>query len=667
MIARSFRLAFHGPRPGRPAFWVLATMVLVAPLFIWPAAQDAYVLPKEVFLRAGILLLAGGVLGAAFLGVPLRVPLKPVNLLLVLIAAWQFLSIFWAEAPVLAREEALRTLSFVALAFAFQSTVMDDRRRLIVLSALLAVSALVIAIWVLAVDFLSAFMPGTLTVRGNLGDWRDVLSTASLGNTSHVGDFLVAGFLVALAMLFSVRGKAAVLLTLAALWLLAAALIVTWSVHSNLSLIAASLLWPWMMRDWRSNGWLRKRLPRLAPAALGWIIIVLFFVIDHPLNPHGSRVWGNDATTVQAPSGEAPSESPAKSGGIFGQAFSSPRWKEGGPTRLVIWLNALEMIRQRPVLGWGAGTFTFAYPGVRSEIALRDEALAPYAGLWTNAAHNEVLQTWSETGPAGLFLLVTLIAAAFHALLGAERGRSYGNDLIRATVAAMLLAWSLQALMNFPLELPVGTALLFILVSIPATIPGRGGDWNLDMPVERPYPGLRLGIMLRNMTTPLELRASGNLGDVGNRAAAGIVGALAVALAIWAAFPLVASVHYRPAYEAIRTPGFWEDPIRTAAAKARARRALSWHPGYADCRSALTELLVRTGDFEQALAHLELLRQRLNATEVFMREALAREALGDLPGADAAWDVVFDRQPQWGQVYPEAFERVARDRATTGE
>jgi hypothetical protein len=165
--------------------------------------------------------------------------------------------------------------------------------------------------------------------------------------------------------------------------------------------------------------------------------------------------------------------------------------------------------------------------------------------------------------------------------------------------------------------------------------------------------------MLRNMTTPLELRAAGNLGDVGNRVAAGIVGGVALLLAIWATFPLVASVHYRPAYEAMRSPGFWEDPIRTAAAKARARRALAWHPGYADCRSALTELLVRTEVFEQALPHLELLRLRLNATEVYMREALAREALGDLPGADTAWAVVFERQPQWGQVYPEAYERVA--------
>jgi O-antigen ligase len=642
-------------------------MVLLAPLFIWPAAQDAYLLPKEVFLRVGILLLTGAVLVAAFLGVPLRIPLKPVNLVLVLLVGWQFLSILWAQAPVLAREEAIRTLSFVALAFAFQSTVMDDRRRLIVLAGLLVASATVIALWVLAVDFLSAFLPGMLSVRSNLGDWRDALSTASLGNTSHIGDFLVAGFLVALAMLFSVQGRAAVLLTLVSLWLLAAALIVTWSVHSNLSLIVASLLWLWMMRDWRSTDWLRRRLLRVIPAALGWVFAVLFFVVDHPLNPHGSDVWAGNALAAQQVSGDPATEASPMTSGIFGQAFSSPRWKEGGPTRLVIWLNTLEMIRQRPVLGWGVGAYTFVYPGIQSELALRDEGLAPYVGLWTNAAHNEVLQTWSETGPVGLFLLVTLIAAALYALLSAERGRSYGNDLLRATVAAMILAWSLQALMNFPLELPIGTALLFILVSIPATIPGRGGDWNLDMPVERPYPGLRLGIMLRNMTTPLEIRAEGNLGDQGNRIAAGVIACLAVAMAIWATFPLVASVHYRPAYEAIRTPGFWEDPIRTAAAKARARRALAWHPGFADCRSALTELLVRTEDFEQALPHIELLRQRLNATEVYIREALAREALGDQPGADLAWSVVFERQPHWGQVYPQAYERVVPDPTNTGE
>jgi len=651
VTGRSFQLAFDGPQVVRPAFWIVAALVLMTPLFIWPWAQDSYVLPKEVLLRAGTMLLVGAVLVGAALGYPLRIALKPVTLLLIVFAAWQWFSILWAEAPAMAWDNAVRTTVFVLLALAFQTTVMDDRRRLIALAALFVASVTVVALWVLALDFVAAFAPGSVSVRQTLGDWRDALSTASLGNTSHIGDLLVAGFMVALAMLVSVRGRLLVAVVLVVLWIMAAALIVAWSMHSNLSLIIASVLWVWLMREWLSTGWVRRRLSRVAIAAVGWVIVTLFFVVDHPANPHGSAVWQEQAVAagfVEANGG----------GGIFAQAFASPRWQEGGPTRLAIWLNTLEMIRERPVLGWGAGNFTYAYPAVRSELALRDERLAPYVGLWTNAAHNELLQAWSETGPIGMFLLVMLVGAALHALLGAERGRSYGNDLIRVTAGAMLVAWSIQAMMNFPMDLPIGTAILFILVSIAAVVPGRGGDWNLDMPVERPYPVLRLGIMLRNMTTPLEIRAAGNMGELGNRVGAIIIGVVAVGMGFWATAPLVASVHYRPVYEARSLPGFWETPYRMAAAKVRARRALAWNPAYADCRSALSEILVRSGDYEEALVELELLKKRLNATEVFVREAIAREGVGDRAGADEAWSVVFDRQPEWAQIYPQAFERV---------
>lgn len=662
MTGRSFRLAFHGPRESRPAFWILAALVLVVPLFIWPTAQDSYVLPKEVLLRMGTLLLAGGVLAAAALGLAVRVPLQPVNLLLLVYAAWQWLSVLWAEAPALAIDEATRTSAFVVLAFAFQTIVMDDRRRIIALATLFVGSATLVALWVLALDFLQAFAPGTIVVRQTLGDWRDALSTASLGNTSHIGDLLVAAFLVALGMLVSVRGRWLVLAVLVALWVLAAALIVVWSLHSNFSLIIGSLLWVWMMREWLSTGWVRRRLSRVLFAAIGWLVVVLFFVVDHPVNPHGSAVWHDEA--VVAGGGELPDR-----GGIFAQAFSSSRWKEGGPTRLAIWLNTLEMIRERPVLGWGAGTFTFVYPAVKSEIALQDESLAPYVGLWTNAAHNEVLQTWSETGPVGMFLLLALVGVALFTLLRSDWGRSFGNDLLRATTLAMLVAWLLQAMMNFPLELPMGMALFVVLLSVPVVIPGRGGQWNLDMPVERPYPGIRLGIMLRNMRTPLEIRAAGNLGEMGNRVAAGVFAVLALGLAAWAAMPLAASSQYRPVYEAIRTPGFWESEVRIAAAKVRARRALGWWPGYADCRSALTEILVRHGEHEEALKELTQLKRRLNATEVFIREALSHEGLGDLAAADKAWAVVFERQPQWASAYSQAYERflAARVQGRNGE
>ena len=132
--------------------------------------------------------------------------------------------------------------------------------------------------------------------------------------------------------------------------------------------------------------------------AAGFAAVVAVLVLDHPANPHGSRVWaGGDGRT----------------GGIFAQAFSSQRWHEGGETRIAIWLTTLEMIREQPWLGVGAGNHAYNYPATMSPIVMNDPKLARYSSTWTNAAHNDVLQAWAETGIVGVFILVAMVGCAF--------------------------------------------------------------------------------------------------------------------------------------------------------------------------------------------------------------------------------------------------------------
>ena len=99
---------------------------------------------------------------------------------------------------------------------------------------------------------------------------------------------------------------------------------------------------------------------------------MFFFLVSHPLNPHREGLWT--------------------------EAFGSARWAQGGPTRLVIWSGALEVAKARPWLGAGAGNFVYEYPEVWSPMMEGRPELAGYRGQYTNAAHNILLQTWSELG-----------------------------------------------------------------------------------------------------------------------------------------------------------------------------------------------------------------------------------------------------------------------------
>jgi O-antigen ligase len=642
-----FRHAFaDGPPHIRAAFWLLALPCLVAPLFFVPAAQDSFVTPKWSFLGGMTALVVAAIAAAAALGKGARVALHPVPGFLVLFALWQLASALWEGPSELALAEAGRWGMLVAFALSFQHILHTDRRRLLAVALLFSATSTVLACWTILVDAIAAFAPGRLSVRATLFDWRDAISTASMGNSGHVADFLALGFLCTLALTMMGLGRVRFWLGAASLWLHSAALIVAWSVHSNLSLIVGSGLLVYLLRGWLHDEWTRRRLRRLLPLAAGWALVVAFYVVDHPANPHGSAVWGPTAVGVEDPSG-----------GIFSQAFASPRWQAGAPTRLAIWLTTLQMVQDAPWFGHGAGTFTHVYPATTSLLVSEDPDLAPYASTWTNAAHNDLLQTWAETGIVGAFLLVMLVGSAFWSIARRMQSARGGNEVILATTAAMLTAWCVQAQFSFPLEMPVASFVLMALLGIPVLLPQRGTEGaDLMVPAERSYPGLRLGVVLRNMATPAELSVALEL----PRPLRVAVAALAVSAGFFVAWraqaPLRASIAYRPVYEMRHAPDIASGPTLDRFTRL-ASEVLVIDPRHVDCRSALSDVLVRAGRWEEALRQLDLVRLQLNATEVHLREAIAREALGDTGGADAAWAEVFSRDVRYGEMNPAAFNR----------
>jgi tetratricopeptide (TPR) repeat protein len=111
--------------------------------------------------------------------------------------------------------------------------------------------------------------------------------------------------------------------------------------------------------------------------------------------------------------------------------------------RLAMWRASLDMIRSRPLLGGGPGSFASGYPARHARI-LRENPAFPY--FHTENAHNDWLQLPAEEGVLvfGLWLWIWAIFAA-----GAWRGVRAGNS----TAAGFLLGFSalqVNAFFNFP-------------------------------------------------------------------------------------------------------------------------------------------------------------------------------------------------------------------------
>ncbi|CAN5196712.1 hypothetical protein BH09SUM1_BH09SUM1_07500 [soil metagenome] len=603
---------------------LLAGLVFLLPLIATSLTADSFILPKECVFWIGaagigflcVLQASRGVLNKSISAMPFRLLLEPLNAAAVAFFAWMAISILWSASPALAREEVFRHGMLLAFFLCAQSLLAHSRRRMVGVAAAFLASTLIVASWTIIQDFRAAFFSDTLAVRAVLGDWRDALSLVALGNTSHLGDVLALGTIGWSAALILSRARIAKVLCVAALWLHAAALIVAWSVHSNASLIIGAAVMIWLLRhqlDWRR---LLRRRSTLAVFA-GWIFVVAFYVVDQPLNPHGSRVWGATA--------------PGAHGGIFAQAFSSERWKDGWPTREAIWLTTLEMVRQTPWFGHGAGNFTYVYPGTVSKILIANPDLSRYAGAWTNAAHNEVLQFWSELGIVGVALLVLLIALSMRVSIQRLRaGPSFGTAVILAAGMACLVAQCVQSQMNFPLQLPVSLMQFYLLLALPIILPKSAAEeYVMNVPIEREMGPLLLGVTMKNMAYPseLNLRARGNVAKMGVILCAALLAALAI----------------RPAIERLRGDREYR-LFRDAAGfgpsgeqLARAERVLEIWPGHVDCRSAYQDLLLRMKRYEDVLTQTPIVLERLNASEVYGRRAEALIALGR--EAEAAPDI----------------------------
>jgi O-antigen ligase len=138
---------------------------------------------------------------------------------------------------------------------------------------------------------------------------------------------------------------------------------------------------------------------------------------------------------------------------------SETRQELSGGTRLTIDRDSLRMWKQKPVLGWGLGTFPEVYPEFRSF----------YTSFFVNEAHNDYLQLLVETGAVGTaialwFLLMTFRGARSKLPDWTENA----NGVL--TLAALIgcLGILVHSFLDFNLQIPANAALFYTLCAIAA-------------------------------------------------------------------------------------------------------------------------------------------------------------------------------------------------------
>lgn len=115
--------------------------------------------------------------------------------------------------------------------------------------------------------------------------------------------------------------------------------------------------------------------------------------------------------------------------------------EQSGGIRLQMWRDMPEMIRDRPVFGYGAGSFVWAYPPHQKHVRQH---------LTWDFLHNEYLQMQVEYGAVGLGLLLVALAWLGWAAAGAiRRARDRAGAVLLAGAAGGLAAALVHAFFDF--------------------------------------------------------------------------------------------------------------------------------------------------------------------------------------------------------------------------
>jgi len=265
------------------------------------------------------------------------------------------------------------------------------------------------------------------------------------GNVGYFAGYLILPLSLAIPLFFVSKNRNRKILLLIGILLMGTTLIVSFTRTSYLALGVSLIFMFLLFLLARGKRFIIDNKKIFIFLLIVIILAVSIFIIPNPLNKPGtaiSQIKGRISTSQ------------------FIQDRNIKR-------RIAIWKFTGMMIKDRPILGSGIGTYKYNTLRYQAEFFEQGDNRSIYPYGFAEKAHNEYLQLWAELGTIGLAIFLWLIIAYFnYGIRYLKREKDKQKQGIMIGMMGAVVAFLVDSFFWFPLHLLSNLSLFWLFVGL---------------------------------------------------------------------------------------------------------------------------------------------------------------------------------------------------------
>ena len=284
--------------------------------------------------------------------------------------------------------------------------------------------------------------------------WVPVTGTKKVfglsGNVGYFAGYLILPLSLAIPLFLISKNRTRKILLFIGILTIGTTLILTFARSSYLSLGISLLFMFLLFLLSRGKIFIKENKKIFIFLVIVIIIAASLFIIPTPLNKPGTAISL-----------------------IKGRITVTPFSQDTNITkRIAIGKFTAMMIKDRPILGSGIGTFKYNTLRYQAKFFEQGDNRSIYPTGFSDKAHNEYLQLWAELGTIGIAIFLWLIITYFnYGIRYLKREKDKQKQGIMIGLMGAVLAFLVDSFFWFPLHLPSNLSLFWLFIGL-ATVMG---------------------------------------------------------------------------------------------------------------------------------------------------------------------------------------------------